>query len=143
MLENLEMGAFTRTDADGVKADIQKAYAMFPILEARKSQPGGLLSGGEQQMLAIARALMSRPKLLLLDEPSLGLAPQIVVQIFAIVKELNEKQGMSVLLVEQKLTIALEVADRCLVMGHGQSVFGGTPAELRADAAVRKEWLEV
>ena len=140
VLENLEMGAFTRTDPDGVKADIRKAYQMFPILEKRKAQPGGLLSGGEQQMLAIARALMSRPKLLLLDEPSLGLAPQIVVQIFDIVKELNQ-QGVSVLLVEQNARMALKVAHRGYVLETGRITFTDKADVLLHDPRIREAYL--
>lgn len=140
VLENLEMGAFTRRDPAGVKADIEKYYAMFPILEKRKHQPGGLLSGGEQQMLAIARALMSRPKLLLLDEPSLGLAPQIVVQIFDIVRELN-KQGMSVLLVEQNARMALKVAHRGYVLETGRITFTDKADVLLHDPRIRAAYL--
>jgi branched-chain amino acid transport system ATP-binding protein len=138
--ENLEMGAFTRSDPAGVKADIEKWYGMFPILGKRQSQPGGLLSGGEQQMLAIARALMSRPKLLLLDEPSLGLAPQIIIQIFDIVKELN-KQGMSVLLVEQNARMALKVAHRGYVLETGRITCTGKGEELLHDPRIREAYL--
>jgi branched-chain amino acid transport system ATP-binding protein len=140
VLENLEMGAFTRRDPAGVKEDIAKYYAMFPILEKRKHQPGGLLSGGEQQMLAIARALMSRPKLLLLDEPSLGLAPQIVVQIFDIIRELN-KGGMSVLLVEQNARMALKVAHRGYVLETGRITFTDKADVLLNDDRIRAAYL--
>ena len=138
--ENLEMGAFTRTDPDGVQADIRKAFTMFPILRTRQAQAGGLLSGGEQQMLAIARALMARPKLLLLDEPSLGLAPQIVVQIFEVIKELNE-QGMSVLLVEQNARMALKVAHRGYVLETGRITLTDRADALLHDPRIREAYL--
>ncbi|MBP3957606.1 ABC transporter ATP-binding protein [Gemmata sp. G18] len=138
--ENLEMGAFTRTDSEGVREDIQKAYKMFPILEKRQAQAGGLLSGGEQQMLAIARALMARPKLLLLDEPSLGLAPQIVVQIFDVIRELN-KQGMSVLLVEQNARMALKVAHRGYVLETGRITCTDRADVLLHDPRIREAYL--
>jgi branched-chain amino acid transport system ATP-binding protein len=117
-------------------------YTMFPRLKERQHTEAGVLSGGEQQMLTLCRTLMGDPELIMIDEPTEGLAPKIVELVAGYLRELK-RRGMSVLLVEQKLTIALEVADRCLVMGHGQIVFAGTPAELRADAGVRKEWLEV
>ncbi len=117
-------------------------YGMFPRLRERQHTEAGVLSGGEQQMLTLCRTLMGEPELIMIDEPTEGLAPKIVELVADYLRELK-KRGMAVLLVEQKLTIALEVADRCLVMGHGQIVFEGTPAQLRADAAVRKEWLEV
>ena len=118
VMENLQMGAFTRSDEAGIKTDIEKTFHHFPILKERQRQLGGTLSGGEQQMLAIARALMARPKLLLLDEPSLGLAPMIVVKIFQVIRELN-KEGMSVLLVEQNARMALKLAHRGYVMETG------------------------
>jgi branched-chain amino acid transport system ATP-binding protein len=117
-------------------------YQLFPRLKERQHTEAGVLSGGEQQMLTLCRTLMGDPELIMIDEPTEGLAPKIVELVAGYLRELK-RRGMSVLLVEQKLTIALEVADRCLVMGHGQIVFAGTPAELRADATVRKEWLEV
>jgi branched-chain amino acid transport system ATP-binding protein len=118
VLENLEMGAFTRSDKPGIREDIDKAFQYFPILKERQRQVGGTLSGGEQQMLAIARALMARPKLLLLDEPSLGLAPMIVLKIFEVIRDLN-RGGMSVLLVEQNARQALKLAHRGYVMETG------------------------
>jgi len=117
-------------------------YRPFPRLKERQHTEAGVLSGGEQQMLTLCRTLMGDPELIMIDEPTEGLAPKIVELVAGYLRELK-RRGMSVLLVEQKLTIALEVADRCLVMGHGQIVFAGTPTELRADASVRREWLEV
>jgi len=138
--ENLAMGAFTRNDPEGVKADIDAAFKMFPILEKRQSQAGGLLSGGEQQMLAIARALMARPKLLLLDEPSLGLAPQIVVQIFEVIRDLN-RRGVSVLLVEQNARMALKVAHRGYVLETGRIAFADQADVLLNDPRIRAAYL--
>jgi branched-chain amino acid transport system ATP-binding protein len=117
-------------------------YRLFPRLKERQHTEAGVLSGGEQQMLTLCRTLMGDPELIMIDEPTEGLAPKIVELVAEYLRELK-RRGISVLLVEQKLTIALEVADRCLVMGHGQMVFSGTPAALRADANVRREWLEV
>ena len=117
-------------------------YTMFPRLKERQHTEAGVLSGGEQQMLTLCRTLMGDPDLIMIDEPTEGLAPMIVAQVAEYLKELR-RRGVSVLLVEQKLAIALQISDRCLVMGHGAIVFEGTPAELRADPEVRKEWLEV
>ena len=117
-------------------------YQMFPRLKERQHTEAGVLSGGEQQMLTLCRTLMGDPELIMIDEPTEGLAPKIV-ELVAEYLLVLKRRGIAVLLVEQKLTIALAVADRCLVMGHGQIVFEGTPAELRANAAIRKEWLEV
>jgi len=141
VLENLQMGAFTRTDKPGIADDLEKMFAMFPILKERKGQAGGLLSGGQQQMLAIARALMSRPKLLLLDEPSLGLAPQIVTQIFDVIRDLNGKQGMSVLLVEQNARMALKVAHRGYVLETGRVTLTDKASTLLNDARIRAAYL--
>ncbi|MGL6136966.1 MAG: ABC transporter ATP-binding protein, partial [Planktothrix sp.] len=118
ILTNLELGAYTRSDRLGIKADIEKQFIIFPRLAERKHQLAGTLSGGEQQMLAIARAVMSRPKLLLLDEPSLGLAPQIVREIFSVIRQLNQS-GVTILLVEQNAHLALEIADRGYVLEAG------------------------
>ena len=117
-------------------------YRMFPRLKERQHNEAGVLSGGEQQMLTLCRTLMGDPELIMIDEPTEGLAPKLVELVGETLRELR-RRGISVLLVEQKLTIALEVADRCLVMGHGQIVFEGTSAELRANGTIRKEWLEV
>jgi branched-chain amino acid transport system ATP-binding protein len=141
VFENLQMGA----SIDGFKhfdEDLEQAYRMFPRLKERAQQRGGTLSGGEQQMLAIARALMSRPKLLLLDEPSLGLAPLIVKQIFGAIAELNRKQGLSVFLVEQNAFHALKLAHRGYVMVNGVITMSGTGAELLARPEVRAAYLE-
>ena len=140
VLENLEMGAFTRSDKAGIREDLEKSFTLFPILKERKGQTGGTLSGGEQQMLAIARALMGRPKLLLLDEPSLGLAPLIVLRIFEVVRELN-KQGMSILLVEQNARLALKLAHRGYVMETGEITMSGPASELLQDPRVKDAYL--
>jgi branched-chain amino acid transport system ATP-binding protein len=137
--DNLILGAWTRKD-DEVEADVDAAFTRFPRLAARADQPAGNLSGGEQQMLAIARALMSRPRLLLLDEPSLGLAPKLVREIFAIVAELHAT-GVTILLVEQNATLALEHADRGYVLEAGRMTLAGPAAELIADERVRQAYL--
>ncbi len=140
VLENLEMGAFSRNDKLAIKADMEKGLELFPRLRERISQKGGTLSGGEQQMLAIARALMSRPRLLLLDEPSMGLAPMLVSQIFSIIKDINS-QGTTVLLVEQNARMALSIAHRGYVIQTGQVVVTGTAQELQSNETVRKAYL--
>ncbi len=140
VLENLQMGAFTRSDEAGIKEDIEKAYHYFPILKDRQKQLGGTLSGGEQQMLAIARALMARPKLLLLDEPSLGLAPMVCVKIFQVIRELNQ-EGMSVLLVEQNARMALKLAHRGYVMETGSITFSDRAEVLLNDPRIQAAYL--
>jgi branched-chain amino acid transport system ATP-binding protein len=138
--ENLELGAYLRRDRDGIDADRERAHALFPILKERSGQVSGTLSGGEQQMLAVARALMSRPRLLLLDEPSLGLAPQFVDRIFQVIQEINEA-GVSLLLVEQNANMALQVAHHAYVLETGAIVMQGSGAELLASPDVRKAYL--
>ena len=140
--ENLRLGAHSRRDRAGVARDLALVYDYFPRLKERLYQRGGTLSGGEQQMLAIARALMSRPKLLLLDEPSLGLAPLIVKQIFSIIRGLNETDGMTVFLVEQNAYHALKLAHRGYVMVNGNITMSGTGRELLADPQVQAAYLE-
>ena len=140
VLENLELGAYSRSDPQGVKADLDKMFESFPVLRERRRQRGGSLSGGEQQMLAIGRSLMSRPRLLLLDEPSLGLAPLIVKQIFEIIQRIN-KEGTTVLLVEQNAQLALQVTDRGYVMETGEIAMEGASADLLADERVRQAYL--
>ncbi len=138
--ENLDLGAYLRRDRPGIAQDIDKSFALFPILAERRSQVAGTLSGGEQQMLAVARALMSRPRLLLLDEPSLGLAPQVVERIFSVLREVNQS-GVSLLLVEQNAHKALQLAHRAYVLETGEVVMQGTGAELLASPEVRKAYL--
>jgi|SRR5690554_1862763 len=140
VLENLELGAYQRKDSKQIKADIKKVFTYFPRLAERRSQTAGTLSGGEQQMLAIGRGLMSRPKLMLLDEPSMGLAPLLVQEIFAIVKEINAN-GTTLLLVEQNANMALSIAQKAYVLETGEIVLSGATQELAQNEQVRKAYL--
>ncbi len=142
VMENLELGAYLRRDAAGIRDDMDHIFSLFPILATRRAQAGGTLSGGEQQMLAISRALMARPQLLLLDEPSLGLAPIIIRQIFEIIRKVNA-EGTTVFLVEQNANQALKVATRGYVMETGRITMHDTGEKLLADEAVRKAYLGI
>jgi len=139
--ENLRMGAYTRRDADGVARDLEMVHEYFPVLRARAEQRAGALSGGEQQMLAISRALMARPKMMLLDEPSLGLAPKLVKEIFEIIVRINREQGVTVLLVEQNANIALHVADYGYVLEVGRIVMEDTCARLLEKEDIKEFYL--
>ena len=143
VLENLDMGAYLRDDKEEIKKDLEYVFELFPILSERRNQSGGTLSGGEQQMLAISRALMARPKLLLLDEPSLGLAPLIVHQIFEIILRINEEQGTTIFLVEQNANMALKIAHRGYVLQNGLIVKTDTASALMEDEEVKKAYLGV
>jgi branched-chain amino acid transport system ATP-binding protein len=139
--ENLRLGAYTRKDDDAVAADMDRMFVHFPRLKERRQQRAGTLSGGEQQMLAIARALMLRPRLLLLDEPSFGLAPLVVRDIFAILRDINAKDGVAILLVEQNANLALELADSACLIETGRLVLSGSSAELKNNETVRRAYL--
>lgn len=141
--ENLDMGALLRRDKEGIKTDKEYMYSLFPILGQRRNQAGGTLSGGEQQMLAISRALMAKPKLLLLDEPSLGLAPLIVQQIFEIIKKINTESKTTIFLVEQNANMALKIAHRGYVMENGRISLSDTCRNLMQNEAVRKAYLGI
>lgn len=141
VLENLQMGA-TGSDPAYFEQDLERVFTLYPLLKERRHQRGGTLSGGEQQMLAIGRALMSRPRLLLLDEPSLGLAPMLVKQIFAVIKEINEQQNVTVFLVEQNAFHALRLAHRGYVMANGKIMMSGSGQELLANEEIRAAYLE-
>lgn len=141
--ENLDMGALLRRDRDGIRTDLEYVFSLFPILAERRGQAGGTLSGGEQQMLAISRAIMARPTLLLLDEPSLGLAPLIVQQIFEIIRQVNEENGTTIFLVEQNANQALKVANRGYVMENGRITLADSSANLLANEEVKNAYLGV
>lgn len=141
VLENLEMGAYVRNDKDGIKTDMENMFNIFPRLAERKKQLAGTMSGGEQQMLAMARALMSNPSLLLLDEPSMGLAPLLVQEIFKIIERINKEQGVTILLVEQNANMALSIADRGYVLETGQIILEGTGKELISNPEIKKAYL--
>ena len=138
--ENLDMGAFSRSDVDGIKQDLDRSFALFPRLKERESQISGTLSGGEQQMLATARALMAHPRLMLMDEPSMGLAPVLVESVFEIIQEIN-KEGTTILLVEQNANMALQIAQRGYVLQTGEIVLSDTVEVLRKDPMVQKAYL--
>ncbi len=138
--ENLDMGAFSRSDADGIKQDLERSFALFPRLKERESQISGTLSGGEQQMLATARALMARPRLMLMDEPSMGLAPVLVESVFEIIQEIN-KEGTTILLVEQNAQMALQIAQRGYVLQTGEIVLSDSAEGLRKNPMVQKVYL--
>ena len=139
--ENLRLGAYVRADRAGLALDMEKAFSRFPILKQRCHQQAGTLSGGEQQMLAISRALMLRPKLLLLDEPSFGLAPLVVAEIFSIMRRINQEDGVSMLVVEQNASLALDLADHAYLLETGRVVLSGTSAEIQQDESVRRAYL--
>jgi len=139
--ENLQVGAYLRKDSRGVQEDVARWYDIFPRIAERRAQQAGTLSGGEQQMVAVARACLSRPKLLLLDEPSLGLAPKVIQDLFTLFAELNREQGMTMFVVEQNATLALSIATRACVVETGEIVLRGTAAELQADDGVRRAYL--
>lgn len=141
--ENLDMGAFLRNDKETIKKDMDYVYSLFPILYKRRHQDGGNLSGGEQQMLAMSRALMARPKLLLLDEPSMGLAPLVIRQIFEIIKQINRENNTTIFLVEQNANQALHIADRGYVMENGRITLSGPAAELLANTDIQKAYLGI
>jgi branched-chain amino acid transport system ATP-binding protein len=141
--ENLDMGAFLRRDTQGIKQDLEYIYGMFPILADRRNQPGGNLSGGEQQMLAISRALMAKPQLLLLDEPSMGLAPLVTKQIFDIIKKINREQNTTIFLVEQNANLALKTADRAYVLETGRITLHGPADELLNNKDIQKAYLGI
>ena len=139
--ENLRLGAYARKDRGSIDAELQRMYGYFPRLAERRRQQAGTLSGGEQQMLAISRALMLGPKLMLLDEPSFGLAPRLVVELFDILRRINEREQVSMFLVEQNAAMALELAGSAYLLETGRVVLAGSAAQLKADAAVRKAYL--
>lgn len=139
--ENLDMGAFLRTDKEGIKKDLEEVFGLFPRLAERRHQPGGTLSGGEQQMLAISRALMARPRILLLDEPSLGLAPLIVQHIFEIIRHINEERKTTIFLVEQNANMALKIAHKGYVLQNGAIKMADSSQNLLANEEVRKAYL--
>jgi branched-chain amino acid transport system ATP-binding protein len=139
--ENLQLGAITRTDKTGIVADIERMYGYFPVLKQRYTQQAGTLSGGEQQMLAVARALMLKPRLMLLDEPSFGLAPLIVRDLFKILGQINREEKVSILVVEQNAQLALELADQAYVIETGRIVMSGAARDISSDENVRKSYL--
>jgi branched-chain amino acid transport system ATP-binding protein len=139
--ENLRLGAYTRKDKQAVEADLERVYGYFPRLKERRTQQAGTLSGGEQQMLAVSRALMLRPKLMLLDEPSFGLAPLIVKELFGILRTVNEKERVSMLLVEQNAAMALDLADQAYLIETGRIVLSGAADDIKKDDAVRRSYL--
>ena len=138
--DNLDLGAYLRSDQAGIRADLARVYGLFPVLESRRGQRAGTMSGGEQQMLAIGRALMSKPRILLLDEPSFGISPILVDRIFAVIRQLNE-EGLTALVVEQNAAVALDVSARTYVLESGRIVLSGPSREVAADQAVRESYL--
>ncbi|HID70209.1 MAG TPA: ABC transporter ATP-binding protein [Desulfobacterales bacterium] len=143
VMENLDMGAFLRNDTNGIKEDLDYVFSLFPILADRRSQDGGTLSGGEQQMLAMSRALMARPKLLLLDEPSMGLAPLVIKQIFEIVRKINKEQNTTIFLVEQNANQALHIADRGYVIENGNIIISDSAENLLQNQDIQKAYLGI